>query len=76
MPPTDRRPQMIRIQYCPRPGPDGWFMEIGWDGRSVDVLLVGSHDHALDRAHQIERELKAQALRHADPAPVTGWRAA
>lgn len=67
---------MIRIQHCPRLGPDGWSMEIAWDGRAVDVLLTGTHAHALDRAHQIERELKAQALRHVDPAPIQGWRAA
>ena len=67
---------MIRIQHCPRIGPDGWAMEIAWDDRAVDVLLIGTHDYALDRAHQIERELKAQALRHVDPAPVQGWRAA
>jgi hypothetical protein len=51
-------------------------MEIAWNERAVEVLLTGSHAHALDRAHQIERELKAQALRHVDPAPVMGWRAA
>lgn len=64
---------MIRIQHCPRLGPDGWYMEIAWNDRAVEVLLTGTHERALDRAHQIERQLKAQALRYVDPAPVTGW---
>ena len=50
---------MIHIQKYPRLGEHGWSAAVTWDGQAVDILLVGTHATIVDRAHSLERTIKA-----------------